>query len=111
MELNLATIASSSNIQIAIISAVAWFSKSLISLAAKGYAAFVEDRAQTHAILDKQNDILQKICDIQNEILAEQKNTNELLKEKNEPSTLPANNWYNIPPPLTKRKPDNITNV
>lgn len=74
MELDIATIASSGNIQIAALSVVAWFSKSLIGLAAKGLAAFTEDRAQTHVKLDKSDAHLM-------ELLTESKKTNDLLQQ------------------------------
>lgn len=64
MDLDLATIASAGNVEIAGITVVAWFLKSLIGVATKTYGAFIQIEQQG------QN------------ILAEQKKTNELLQQQ-----------------------------
>ncbi len=70
MELDLATIASSKNAQIAVLGVVAWLLKSLISIASKTYITFlaIENR-------------FAELSEEGKSILTENKETNNLLKQ------------------------------
>lgn len=95
MDLDLATIASSGNIEIAGLTVVAWFLKSLIGVATKTYSAFVKIEQQGENIAAQQKDAI-----------AEQKKTNELLTQliQSNKDIIDSNHeisnilLYNIPP-------------